>query len=71
MITSRSYTLMGVTEFIPGISEAGMGHYKCHYPMKDEMFCYDGYDSHCQILKSTDQPILIHSLTYVEIHLNT
>lgn len=67
MISSSLYTLIGVIEFIPAISEAGMGHYKCHYPANDEMFCYDDYDSHCKIHKSTDQPILIHSLTYVEI----
>lgn len=66
MFSQKSYKLIGAVEFIPPIIETGTGHYKCHYlTPKDEIFCYDDYDSKIRI--STDQPIFIHSITYSHI----
>lgn len=65
LISTRTYSLIGATEFIPAISAAGIGHYKLHYPMNDKFFCYDDYES--KIHNSTAQAKLIHCLTYCEI----
>jgi hypothetical protein len=63
IILGSTYTLMGAIEFIPGVSITDMGHYKCHILAKDELLCYDDCES--RIRKSTEDPIVIHVLTYI------
>lgn len=62
-VKNKIYSILGAVEFVAPLNSTGIGHYKGHYKSKDGFFCYD--DNHCKIRESTDQDVILHTLSYV------